>query len=147
MSKTFESCMEVAASAKLLFQFTQDYERRLDWDPFLCEASLLHGATQAGLGVRAWCVSKSPKLGMETEYVSFQPPKVCAVKMTKGPSVFQSFAGSWRFEPQPNGNTLIHFRYSLTTRPAWLRPMIAWVFDREMKARLLAIKTYVETSP
>ena len=69
-----------------LFRLTQDYDHRLDWDPFLKEARLVGGAQTAGIGVRAWCVAKSG-LGMETEYVSFNPPKTVAVKMTKGPAI------------------------------------------------------------
>jgi ribosome-associated toxin RatA of RatAB toxin-antitoxin module len=142
--KTFESSIEIGASAQALFDLTQDYDRRLSWDPFLCEARLLDGATAAGLGVRAWCVAKAPRVGMETEYVSFNPPRVAAVKMTRGPWVFESFAGSWRFDELSPGRTRVTFRYSLTTRPAALRPVVAAVFNREMRQRLAGLKAMME---
>src|SRR5215468_7924258 len=92
-----EHSILIAASPDELFALTQDYARRLEWDPFLKSAELLGGATAAAVGVRAYCVAHNG-LGMETEYVSFNPPRACAVKMTKGPRLIESFAGSWRFE-------------------------------------------------
>ncbi len=142
--KTFESSIEIAASPQAAFDLTQDYSRRLSWDPFLSEARLVGGATEAGVGVRAWCVAKVPPVGMETEYVSFQPPRVAAVKMTRGPWFFESFAGSWRFDEVSPGVTRVTFRYSLTTRPAALRPVAAAVFNREMRQRLEGLKATLE---
>ena len=93
----FERSIMISASPSDLFALTQDYDRRLDWDPFLKSAQLLGGARVAQVGVRAYCVAHNG-MGMETEYVSFNPPRACAVKMTKGPRLIESFAGSWRFE-------------------------------------------------
>ena len=67
-------------------------------EAFLKEARLLGGAEAPGVGVRAWCVARNG-LGMETRFVSFNPPGACAVEMTRGPWPFRSFSGSWRFEP------------------------------------------------
>jgi hypothetical protein len=72
---TFRQSVEVAAEPQALFDLTQDYSCRLDWDPFLKEAMLLGGAVRAGLGVRAWCVARNG-IGMETRYVSFESPHV-----------------------------------------------------------------------
>src|SRR6266542_3143651 len=117
---TFEAAIDIRAGADALFDLTQDYDRRLDWDPFLKEARLIGGAAAPALGVRAWCVARSG-LGMETEYVSFQRPHVAAVKMTRGPALFGSFAGSWRFKTVAPDTTRVVFRYHVTARPAWLR--------------------------
>src|SRR5262245_51877758 len=106
----------IAAPAADLFTLSQDYHRRLRWDLFLREARLLDGAQSAAVGVRAWCVAHNG-LGMETTYVSFQPPTVVAVKMTRGPRIISSFAGSWRFTEQPSRAGPIHtqvvFRYQI----------------------------------
>src|SRR5688572_23515398 len=107
---TLEQSIDIRADAMALFRLTQDYDHRLDWDPFLKEARLIGGATEAGMGVRAWCVARNG-LGMETEYVSFNPPKVVAMKMTKGPMIFSNFAGSWRFQDAGDGYTKVIFRY------------------------------------
>ena len=66
---------------------------------------------------------------METEYVSFNPPRATAVKMTRGPWFLSSFAGSWRFEEIEPGRTRVGFHYSLEARPralSWLlNPILA----------------------
>src|SRR5579864_1475277 len=103
----------IRADRELVFALTQDYSRRLSWDPFLKEARLLGGALCSALGVRAWCVAWYG-LGMETEYVAFAPPRLAAVRMTRGPWVLRSFAGSWRFETTELDTTRVIFRYHLT---------------------------------
>ena len=144
---TFEQSIEIAAAPADLFALTQDYGRRLEWDPFLKSAVLLDGATEAGVGVRACCVAHSG-LDMETEYVSFNPPRTCAVKMTRGPRLIASFAGSWRFDELSAGQTRVGFRYHVQARPRWLSflltPLMAWIFARDTRKRLRALRTAVE---
>jgi hypothetical protein len=144
---TFEQSIEIRADAMTLFRLTQDYDHRLDWDPFLKEARLVGGATTAGVGVRAWCVARNG-LGMETEYVSFKPPRVVAVKMTKGPALMSAFAGSWRFQELGNGFTKVIFRYNVAGNPRWLGfvfdPVLRWIFTHEVAKRLQGLKQAVE---
>ena len=144
---TFEDSILVRATPEALFALTQDYGRRLEWDPFLRRAELVGGATEAGPGVRAWCVAHNG-LGMETEYVSFNPPAVAAVKMTRGPWFIGGFAGSWRFKPEADGRTRVVFRYSVRGRPAWLdallNPILVRVFGREVRRRLEGLRDFVE---
>src|SRR3954471_943657 len=104
----FRQSIEVVAEPDVLFDLTQDYSLRLDWDPFLKEARLLGGAERPAVGDRAWCVARNG-LGMETRYVSFNPPGACAVEMTKGPWFFRAFSGSWRFEGIGPGGTRVTF--------------------------------------
>ena len=144
---TFERSVLIHADRGALFALTQDYARRLDWDPFLREARLLGGAVSAAPGVRAWCVAWYG-LGMETEYVTVSPPRVAAVRMTHGPWPLESFAGTWRFEPAGPGRTRVTFRYRLTARPRWLRwllhPLLAAFFGHDTRRRLHALKAAVE---
>jgi len=146
---TFDDSIVIAATPDELFALTQDYAHRLEWDPFLRSAELLGGASAPDVGVRAHCVAHSG-LGMETEYVSFNPPRACAVKMTRGPRFIGSFAGSWRFETVAPGQTRVGFRYNLRARPWWLSwlltPILGWVFARDTHKRLGALKARVEQS-
>ena len=128
-----------------LFELSQDYGRRLSWDPFLKEARLLGGADAAGLGVRAWCVARNG-LGMETRYVSFHPPRACAVEMTRGPKVFRGFAGSWRFSAIEPGRTRVTFSYRIDARPALLSRPLSALFHRAMGRRLEALKREAEAT-
>ena len=147
---TFEESIEIDAGPDELFRLSQYNERRLEWDPFLRSAGLVD-ADEAGVGVRALCVAKSG-WAMETEYVSFNPPRATAVKMTRGPWFLSGFAGSWRFEEIEPGRTRVGFRYSLEARPralSWLLgPILARSFARDTRARLRALKAAVErTAP
>jgi ribosome-associated toxin RatA of RatAB toxin-antitoxin module len=146
---TFQHTLHIQAEPAALFALTQDYDHRLDWDPFLQEARLLNGAQWPAVGVRAWCVARNG-FGMETEYVSWLPPRVAAVKMTRGPALLAEFAGSWRFEPQASGRTRVSFTYHLAAYPRWLRwlldPILQGVFARDTVRRLRALKRAAETT-
>jgi ribosome-associated toxin RatA of RatAB toxin-antitoxin module len=137
-----ESSVLVAASPEAAFDLTQDYGRRLEWDPFLSEARLVDGATAAAPGVRAWCVSRALRVGMETEYVSARRGRVAAVRMTKGPWPIGRFAGSWLFRPEAAG-TRVTFRYHVSAVRGllgWLaQPLMVWWFRRETVKRLEAL--------
>ncbi len=145
----FEQSIEIYADRHDLFRLTQDYTRRLEWDPFLKEARLVGDAKQAAVGARAWCVARNG-MGMETEYVSFNPPAVTAVKMTKGPLLLSKFAGSWRFQEIAPGHTRVLFRYNVEAAPRWMGwlfdPIVRWVFTHEVGKRLTGLKKAAETT-
>lgn len=111
----FSESIEITGKPDSIFDYTQDYDNRLKWDTFLTEAYLLGNATKADKGVKAWCVARNG-LGMETEYVSFNRPKVAAIKMTKGPFMFKEFVASWNFKEGTNGITRVTFLYSFSLR-------------------------------
>lgn len=145
---TFEHRIEINGDIAWLFALTQNYSRRTQWDPFLQSAELMDGAKEAGIGVKAWCVGQSG-MGMETEYVSYSPPRVAAVKMTRGPWLLERFAGSWRFEEVKSNCTRVQFTYNLHARPRWLSwlltPVVGWLFSMDMRRRLASLKKVVET--
>ena len=138
----FEQTAVVDAAPEVVFALTQDYSVRLKWDPFLRTAVLLNGATEPCVGVRAWCVARSG-IGMETEYVSFTPPRIAAVKMTRGPKILETFGGAWEFTPIDGARTKVMFRYQLRARPRWLawliEPVARWWFSRETRLRVVAL--------
>jgi ribosome-associated toxin RatA of RatAB toxin-antitoxin module len=144
----FEHTVEIDAEQLALFDLTQDYGRRLRWDPFLKEAYLI-GADEPAVGVKAWCVAHNG-IGMETIYVSYDRPTVVAVKMTRGPAILSTFAGSWRFEGVEPGKTRVTFTYFFETRPgvlAWLlNPLLHAYLSNEMHQRIAALKRAVSTA-
>jgi hypothetical protein len=144
---TFQQAVVVRGNRAALFALTQDYGRRLCWDPFLKEARLLGRETQVAVGVRAWCVAWYG-LGMETEYVRVSPPDVVAVRMTRGPAILAAFAGAWRFEEAGPERVRVVFRYHLKVRPRCLRtvlePMAMALFAWDTRLRLQALRRTVE---
>jgi ribosome-associated toxin RatA of RatAB toxin-antitoxin module len=141
----FSQSIAINAHQDFVFDFTQDYEKRLIWDTFLIKADLINGATKADVGVKAYCVSRN-QLGMETEYVSFNRPKVTAIKMTKGPFMFQSFLGSWTFKPIGEMQTEVVFLYSFRLRFPFtlLSFFIKNNLEQNVKQRLVDLKAAVE---
>src|SRR6056297_2255568 len=111
----FTETVEINCTPEVAFDFTQDYDQRLSWDTFLKKADLIEGATKADKGVKAYCVAKNG-LGMETEYITFNRPKATAIKMTKGPFMFESFLGSWTFKEIQSNLTEVTFLYSFKLR-------------------------------
>ena len=146
---TVETSLVIRAGRAALFDLTQDYGRRLRWDPFLKEARLLGGAGRAAAGVRAWCVAWHG-LGMETEYVTFSPPAVVAVRMTRGPALLKAFAASWRFDEAGAGATRVTFKYHFKARPRWfsrlIEPVLDVLFRRDARMRLNGLKRAAEAT-
>jgi len=146
----FEHIAVVQGTPAQVFALTQDYRRRLSWDPFLRRAELVGGAVAPGVGVRAWCVARSG-MGMETEYVSFAPPRIAAVKMTRGPWALESFGGAWEFSPAGHGATRVAFRYQFRLRPRWLawllEPLARGWFSWETRKRVAALQAALQDAP
>lgn len=140
----------INASTQQVFDLLHDYSRRLEWDPFLRSASLLNAAAAADVGVQSRCVARwgAGGVAMETEYVSFSRPRIAAVRMTRGPAIFQSFGASLRQESIDENRTRVIYRYTFRARPSWLvgviAPVVQCVFDRETVGRLAALKAFLE---
>ena len=144
-SVKFSETIEIDASVETVFDLTQDYGKRLTWDTFLKKAELIEGATEAAKGVKAFCVAKNG-IGMETVYVSFNRPDVTAIKMTKGPFMFRSFAGSWQFRKIEEHKTEVIFSYSFSLRFPFnlLRSRIKQNLSNNVKQRLIDLKNILE---
>lgn len=128
-----------------VFDYTQDYNKRLKWDTFLKKADLIEGATTADKGVKAYCVAKNG-LGMVTEYVTYNRPKVTAIKMTEGPFMFKSFLGSWTFKEISNDKTEVVFLYSFTLKFPFniLTKYIKTNLQTNVQQRLIDLKYNIE---
>ena len=137
----------IDSTQEIIFDYTQDYNNRLSWDTFLKKAELIEGMTKAGKGVKAYCVAKNG-LGMETEYVSFNRPKVTSVKMTKGPFLFKTFLGSWTFKELKQDLTEVTFLYSFELRFPFslMTYYIKRNLQKNVRQRLLDLKTCIEKS-
>lgn len=141
----FIETIVINENSELVFDFTQDYTKRLRWDTFLKKADLIEGATKADKGVKAYCVAKNG-IGMVTEYVTYNRPKVTAIKMTSGPFMFKSFLGSWTFKEVSNNKTEVIFLYSFSLRFPFnlLTPFIKNNLKNNVKQRLIDLKNNIE---
>jgi ribosome-associated toxin RatA of RatAB toxin-antitoxin module len=139
--------IQIRERPEAIFNYTQDYANRLQWDTFLKRADLLDGATAAGKGVKSYCVVKNG-VGMETVYVSFSRPRAMAVQMTQWPYPFKTFQGSWTFKALAGGGTEVIFMYWFTLRFPFNRAGY-WVkrnLQRNVRQRLVDSKSCIERS-
>ena len=115
-------------------------ETRLRWDPFINEQHLMDGATVPGKGVRTSTQHRFKVFRMVSEYVSYKPPTNVGMKMINGPWFFESFAGGWRFAPEPGGGTRATWRYNFRCKPRWLAPIAdrigKWILQRDIDRRI-----------
>jgi Polyketide cyclase / dehydrase and lipid transport len=118
-------------------------EVRLAWDPFIRHQHLM-GAERPAKGVRTFTRAR---LGptMVSEYVSYRPPTSVGMTMVSVPWFFGSFGGGWRFVPEERdavAGTRATWKYTYSTRPAWLRfaaePVGRWLLGREIRHRIAA---------
>lgn len=140
-------CREIIESSQEdLFDLTQDYSRRLSWDPFPESYQFLNGkAVDVGLQLR---VNAKNGHSMVVEYVSFKRPMVVAIKMLDGPWFISKFAGSWSFQKIDELQTIVIFKYNIVGAPNWaeklLTPMVSFLFKKNSQKRLTALKHYSE---
>jgi hypothetical protein len=134
-----------------VFDVIHDYSCRLEWDSMLREARLLDGATTAGVGVRSLCVGtwRSAFLGLETEYIRFEPGQVAAVKLTNQPPFFARFAATIRHDALNNGRSRTTYMYAFRARPhllaPLLEPMMNLLLKREVQKRLHSLRHFLES--
>ncbi|OZG72190.1 hypothetical protein BTA51_17745 [Hahella sp. CCB-MM4] len=144
---TIEYELTINAKPDLIYQVSQDYSVRYQWDPFPEKIELLDGATLIEKGTKAFVQAKNG-LKMEVVFVQVDPPTTAAIKMTKGPFFLQSFAGSWIFKPVGADSTEARFIYSIKAKK-WALPFVVdklagWYFWRVIKSRLSGLKSYCE---
>jgi ribosome-associated toxin RatA of RatAB toxin-antitoxin module len=139
-----EHATEVHGAIEDVFDLSQSYALRLDWDPFVRAQRALDGAERADKGVRTETISRH-RMRMVTEYLTFRRPTLVGMKMLEGPPIFRTFSGSWRFSALGPDRTAVAFRYSFTCRPTPLaRPMERigrWYLGRDIERRLGAFRT------
>lgn len=139
--------VEINSTLEKVYEISQDYSQRYDWDPFPETIELINDAATIEIGTRVKIVAKSG-LKMEVEYVQVSPPEITAIKMPKGPFILETFAGSWIFKALPNGNTKAIFKYTIRTKnwtfPFILNSLVNWYFGKHVKARLEGLKQYCE---
>jgi len=137
---------EMPASAATVFEVIHDYDRRLEWDSLLQEACLVHGAKEAGLNVCSVCRGKSWLGGfaLETQYISFKPGEVAAVKLVHQPPLFETFAATIRHYSISETVSEVEYIYNFKAQPRWLRwilhPLMSLVFRWETRKRLIALR-------
>src|SRR5947209_907543 len=121
-----ECSVDIDASCEEVFDVIHDYGIRLQWDTLLSKACIIEGpSTEAAVGVSTLCVGRwtVARSGMETVYISFDRPRVAAVRMTRGAWFIADFAASIRHRPletlAAGIRSRVVYKFRITARPAW----------------------------
>ncbi|SFH99060.1 SRPBCC family protein [Planctomicrobium piriforme] len=138
----------IPAPADEVFRLLHNYDRRLEWDTLLQDARLCDEWKEAQLHATSICTGRwyLGGLALKTQYVSFNPPNVAAVKMLNRPLFFDRFAATIRHEDRADGTSRVEYKYNFRARPKWLRwllhPVMSAVFQWETRKRLRALSRF-----
>jgi len=87
-------------------------------------------------------------IALKTVYVTFDPPKIAAVKMLNRPPFFGTWAASLRHEDLGDGQSRVTYTFTFTAKPRTLRfilePLMGIIFELETWKRLRALKRHFE---
>lgn len=142
----------ISAPSTAVFDLLHDYGRRLEWDTLLRAAYLDDGFVQAERGATAVCVGRRSLGGfaLKTVYVTFERPKLAAVRVINQPPFFDTWAASIRHEDLGPDRSRVTYTFNFTAKPRWLRPVLepimARVFAWETRRRLRALAAYCRAS-
>lgn len=140
------SVTHIDAPIGAVFDLSQNFELRLEWDPLLREAIFVRGSAAAsGSRVRLRYAS-----GMTTtiEYFGFKRPSAIATKMVRGPRYFRQLVTNWHFRVLESGGTEVTFKCIYEARYRWLGwlvdPLVFSAISRSNRKRLNGLKRGVE---
>ena len=140
----------IPAPSEAVFDLVHDYSRRLTWDTLLSAASLTDGHARAQEGATTLCIGRGwlRMIAMKAVYVTFDRPRLSAVKMINSPPLFATSAASLRHEDLAEGQSRLTYTWTFTARPRWLawllEPVMQRVFAWETRKRLAALRAYFE---
>ena len=131
---------EIAAPPAVVWDFTQDYSRRAQWDPAVVTAT---ETTMAGR--RCAVVTGKGRVRMVFQYKQTDRPNKTSVQLIEGPR-WLGGGGSWRYERTATG-TLFTQTNTLVLRTRWARllaPLIGWMFRRSTRKAIRNAKRMIE---
>ncbi len=137
------------ASSAVVFDLMHDYGRRIEWDTLLTAAYLEGDDPHPGKGVVSVCVGRRwlGGIAIRAVYVSFERPKLAAVKMLNSPLFFDSWAASIRHKDVSANESRITYKFHFTAKPRFLRsilePVMHRIFLWETRKRLRAMRQYL----
>lgn len=142
-----EQRVSIAAGREQVYQVSQDYAVRYEWDPFPERIEFIGEPQAVQRGARVRVLARSG-LRMDVEFVQVDAPERAAIRMLRGPFFLRLFAGSWIFHERGTKATEAVFRYQLQIKswalPWLLEPLASWYFRRAVAARLQGLKVYCE---
>ena len=138
--------ISINKSRALVFNLAQDYDLRLQWDPFLRNIKFLSDSIEFARGLKVW-VKAHNGMEMTVEYLNYKIPEHVSMKMIDGPRMFSHFSGTWKFEELEENLTSVIFIYKFKLQ-FFLIPgsfIVKWILKNDMNKRLIALKLNSES--
>lgn len=133
------------ASVDVVFDAFHTNHWRARWDTLVRAAPAGASEEYPVVGEVRNCPGKGVLrfLAVPTRCISFDRPKVVAATMEGQAFPFSKWAASMRHRSAEDGRSVMIYTYSLEVRPAWLSPVIAWVFERQTRRRFAALRAFL----
>lgn len=138
--------IEIDRDVDYVFELAQDYDLRLDWDPFLKDMSFISDDKSLSRGLVVW-VKAHNNMEMTVEYMNYNPPNHVSMRMVDGPFLFNNFSGLWKFNQTRVNHSQVVFKYSFSLK--WIfypfTFLVRFILARDMRKRLTALKKAAES--
>ncbi len=139
----FKAAVEVAATPEAVWDYTQDYAHRTEWDPSILEARVESEAPERVVWIRG-----AGSLECRLRYKQFERPSRTSLAMVDLRSpLFSGGGGSWSYEPVVGG-TLWTQQNSLIFRRPWLGSLLGaalrWWLQRTTERAMRRVKAHLE---
>ncbi len=136
MHKIIEQSL-INEEIQALFEFTQDFEKRIQWDSQTSSITFMNTEKQLKKGAQVTVIS-SNDVRMDTEYTVFTPPHQIAIKMLNKSSIFRSFNGSWTYTDVSANQTKLTIIYEFKLQPLYwlLQPIVLKKIRQNMRNKL-----------
>ncbi|MEO1418724.1 MAG: SRPBCC family protein [Bacteroidota bacterium] len=127
-----------------LFDYTQDFIERKNWDKQTLEIQFMDGHTKLQKGAKVWTKSVEGVI-METEYLAFDPPTKISVRMLNRSSIFKEFIGSWDYISMNHLQTKLKITYDFSLRFPYnlLKPFVFQRIQQNMAKKLDFLTAYL----
>jgi hypothetical protein len=126
---TVSESIHVRRPPEAVWEFTQDYERRAQWDASILEATVLVGPPKPRVQVRC-----AGGVRAVFQYRQFDRPSRTSLAMEVVRSaLFEGGGGSWSYAPEGGGTTWTQTN-SLILKPGCLRRLLVSMCRAQLRA-------------
>ncbi len=138
------------APAAAAFEAFHNHSTRISWDTLLSVAYVEGGGSHPYVGAITVNQGKGWKrlLGMQTRFVSYDPPRAAAAVMVAPTGLLHSWGASMRHRDLSDGTSQLIYTFNIKMRPRCLGslfdPLMARIFEWETRRRFRAMAAYLQ---
>ena len=139
-SKEVSSEIEINKERHWLFEYTQDFSKRIKWDKQTRKIEFIGQESELKKGSLVYTESIEG-IGMETEYLIFKKPEKISIKMINKSKVFKAFTGKWEYLKLESNITVLKITYQFNLRFPY--NLIPKTIQRKIKNNMVSKLNYL----